>query len=202
VEFCGLTFRCDKRALVPRPETEEFVELVKSEVGNPKSVILDIGTGSGVIALSLGAKLPAAELHAVDISEDALALARDNAERLGLKDRVTFIQSDLMLSVEHVYDVIVANLPYVASAERAALSREVLHDPEESLFGGERGDELIRRLIEMAPPHLNPGGLLALEIGLGQADGLIAFLSERNFHAIEARRDFAGVIRFLFARHG
>lgn len=203
VEFCGLTFRCDKRALVPRPETEELVELLIAETGNRKPErILDVGTGSGVIALSLAAKYPQAEVNATDTSEEALSLAQENAERLGLTTRVTFFRSDLFLYVTHVYDLIVANLPYVAAADRETLSREVLHDPATALFGGERGDELIRRLIEAAPAHLRPGGMLALELGAGQAEELARFAAEKKFHQIVTRRDFSGVIRFLFARYG
>jgi release factor glutamine methyltransferase len=202
VEFCGLTFRCDTRALVPRPETEELVELLKSEVKDPKSEILDIGTGSGVIALSLADAFPEATLHAVDVSADALALARENAERLGLTNRVTFFPSNLLASVNQTYDLITANLPYVPRGERETLAREVLHDPEVALFAGERGDELIRRLIETAPSHLKAGGLLALETGIDQAEALAEFAKAQNFHDVVTRRDFAGVIRFLFARYG
>jgi release factor glutamine methyltransferase len=202
VEFAGHVFVCDKRALVPRPETEQLVELLKSEIRNPKSEILDIGTGSGVIALSLATMFPEVAITATDVSEDALALARVNAERLGLTSRITFLRGDLLLYVNHVYDVIVANLPYVSSADRAGLSREVRHDPEVALFGGERGDEIVRRLIETALPRLNAGGLLALEVGLGQADDLAAFMAEKNYHDIRTERDYSGVTRFLFGRHG
>ena len=142
VEFCGQTFLCDKRALVPRPETEQLVELLKSKIQNPKPKILDIGTGSGVIALSLATKFPEATVTAIDVSNEALELARENAERLALSHRVEFLKSDLLLYVSDVYDLIVANLPYIASADRAALSREVRHDPEIALFGGEGGDEV------------------------------------------------------------
>jgi release factor glutamine methyltransferase len=202
VEFCGLIFQCDKRALVPRPETEELVELLKSQITNQKSELLDVGTGSGVIALSLASKFPSATVHGVDISDDALGLAAQNAARLGLTDRITFSKSDLLESVNHHYDVIVANLPYVARGERETLGREVLHDPNVALFAGDQGDEMIRRLIETAPAHLKPGGLLALELGLDQAEGLAAFANAQNFHDVVTRRDFAGVVRFLFARYG
>jgi release factor glutamine methyltransferase len=202
VEFCGRVFVCDKRALVPRPETEQLVELLKSQVPNPKSKILDIGTGSGVIALSLAAMFPDAAITAIDVSEDALALARENAARLGLTTRVTFLAGDLLTCVNHACDVIVANLPYVSSADRESLSREVRHDPGVALFGGERGDEIIRRLIETAPSHLNAGGLLALEVGLGQADNLAAFMAEKNYHDVRTERDYGGVTRFLFGRYG
>ncbi len=95
VEFCGHTFLCDKRAMVPRPETEELVEFLKSKIPNPKSQILDVGTGSGVIALTLAAAFPEAQIHAIDLSEEALELARENAARLGLSTRVDFAKSDL-----------------------------------------------------------------------------------------------------------
>src|SRR5881227_1552897 len=102
VEFCGQVFLCDKRAMVPRPETEELVELLKSEIRNPKSEILDVGTGSGVIALTLAAQFPEAEVTAVDISDDALALARENAARLGLQGRVRFAKGNLLREIEGV----------------------------------------------------------------------------------------------------
>ena len=200
VEFDGHTFLCDKRALVPRPETEQLVELLKSQVPNPKSQILDVGTGSGVIALSLAAKFPEASVTATDVSDDALALAQENAVRLGLK--VEFIKTDLLDGIAGDFDVIVANLPYVAAGDRPTLSREVLHDPEIALFGGEHGDEIVRRLIEEAPVHLKSGGLVALEVGIGQADDLAAFMAEKNYRDIKTERDFAGVIRFIFGRHG
>jgi release factor glutamine methyltransferase len=206
VEFAGQTFLCDKRALVPRPETKQFVELLKSRIENRStsggSKILDVGTGSGVIALSLAALFPEAVITATDISDDALALARENATRLDLANRVTFLKSDLMIYVSHGYQVIVANLPYVAEHDRGTLSREVLHDPEIALFGGEHGDEIVRKLIEAAPSHLAPGGLLALELALGQGDALSALMAKKNYHDIELERDYAGVIRFLFGRYG
>jgi release factor glutamine methyltransferase len=202
VEFCGLIFVCDKRALVPRPETEQLVELLHSRIENRESKILDVGTGSGVIALSLAAKFPEAQVTATDISDDALALARENADRLGLANRLTLLKSDLMTYVTHVYDLIVANLPYVAATDRSTLSREVLHDPEAALFGGEHGDEIVRKLIEAAPSCLAAGGLLALEIGLGKEESLTTLMAEKNYHDIEQMRDYGGVTRFLFGRHG
>src|SRR6476659_1504329 len=152
VEFCGRSFRCDKRALVPRPETEQLVELLishfKSEIACSR--MIDVGTGSGVIALTLAAEFPKAEIVGADISEDALILARENAERLGLVDRVRFLRSNLLESVQPGLDLIVANLPYVSTKDRQNLSREVLHDPEVALFAGARGDELVWQLIAQA----------------------------------------------------
>jgi release factor glutamine methyltransferase len=202
VEFAGRMFICDKRALVPRPETEQLVELLKSRIENRESKILDVGTGAGVIALSLAAAFPEATVTATDISEDALALARENAGRLDLQDKVVFAKAGLLASVEGTFDLIVANLPYVATTDRATLSREVSYDPDVALFGGEKGDEIIRQLIDTAAAKLNPGGLLALEVGLGQADDLTALMAEKNYHDIKTERDYGGVIRFLFGRYG
>ena len=224
VEFCGHVFLCDKRAMVPRPETEELVQLVidacafqpteranfgDSKVAAPKDGsgaanlnILDVGAGSGVIALSLASKLPQAHVQGVDISSDAVALARENASRLGLAERVTFAQGDLLEPFPERFDVIVANLPYIAMHERPQLSREVLHDPEISLFGGEQGDEVIQKLIGQAPERLAPGGLLALEVGLGQSDRLLEALSQKKYKDMEAKNDYSGRPRFVLARYG
>jgi len=204
VEFCGHTFAIDKRAMVPRPETEELVELLLAEISGQKSEIriLDVGTGSGVIGLSLAVKFPQANVCAIDISEDALSLARENAAQLRLSERVRFQKSDLLENVSERFDLIVANLPYISMQDRHLLAREVLHDPEVALFGGSSGDELVRELIEQAPAHLEPGGLLALEIGLGQAEGLSDFLRQKNYHDIELKKDYSGISRFLLARYG
>jgi release factor glutamine methyltransferase len=202
VEFCGLTFLCDKRALVPRPETEQLVELVESRIENRELRIADVGTGSGVIALSLAAKIPEAKVLGVDVSEDALALAQENAARLNMSERVQFLKSRLLENVEDAFDLIVANLPYVSIQDRHTLSLEVLHDPEVALFAGAQGDELVRELIDQARVRLRPGGLLALEIGLGQSEALLSALAEKNYRDISSKNDYNGVTRFLFARYG
>jgi release factor glutamine methyltransferase len=204
VEFCGRSFRCDKRALVPRPETEQLVELLISHLKSKiaYSRVVDVGTGSGVIALTLAAEFPKAEVVGVDISEAALLLAHENAERLDLTDRVRFLRSNLLESVQPDVDLIVANLPYVSTEDRQNLSREVLHDPEVALFAGANGDELLRQLTAQAPSWLRPGGMLAMEIGIGQSEALVAALAEKNYHDISTDKDYSGVIRFLFARYG
>jgi release factor glutamine methyltransferase len=201
-EFCGLTFLCDKRAMVPRPETEELIELVESKVENRELRIVDVGTGSGVIALTLAMKFPEAEILAVDISDDALALAQENAARLNLATRVHFLKSNLLENVEGYFDVIVANLPYISMRDHHTLSREVLHDPEVALFASAQGDELVRELIAQAPLRLRAGGMLALEIGIGQSEALLSALAEKNYRDISFKNDYSGVKRFLFARYG
>lgn len=203
VEFAGRVFLCDKRALIPRPETEELVERIIQLTSNrPPLTILDVGTGSGVIALTLAAHFPEAAVDAIDISADALSLARENAERLDLRDHVRFTQGNLLAQVDGKFDLIVANLPYVPARDHASLSREVLHDPAPAVFGGDQGDELLRELVAGACNHLSPGGILALEIGIGQADAMASFFAEKNYHDIQTIRDYCGVKRFLFGRYG
>ena len=189
---------------MPRPETEQLVELLishlKSEIVSPR--VIDVGTGSGVIALTLAAEFLEAEIVGIDISDDALMLARENAERLGMAHRVRFLRSNLLESMQPSFDLIVANLPYVSTEDRQNLSREVLHDPEVALFAGARGDELMRQLIAQAPEWLRPGGMLAMEIGIGQSETLVAALAAKNYRDIWTEKDYSGVIRFLFARYG
>ena len=199
VEFHKRIFAADARALIPRPETELLMEWTLKEPlpANPR--ILDMGTGSGVIALTLAAERPDADVTAVDVSPEALTLARENAARLGLTERVTFLQSDLFSSIEGCFDLIVANLPYIPGGEIATLSREVQHDPPLALDGGTDGMELLMRLIAEAKNHLNPGGRLALEIGHDQAAALMAEMERQNYRDIRAEADYQGTLRFLFA---
>jgi release factor glutamine methyltransferase len=150
----------------------------------------------------LAIEFPEAEIVAVDISDDALALANENATRLNLTHRVRFLKSNLLEHAEGIFDLIVANLPYVSIEDREMLSREVLHDPEIAVFAGARGDELVRELIAQAPSRLRPGGMLALEIGIGQSDALFSALAEKNYRDIYSKTDYSGVTRFLFARYG
>ena len=202
-EFHGRTFACDKRALIPRPETEQLVEIALEIVkGKASPQILDIGTGSGVIAITLALELTAAEVHAVDLSTDALALAAANAERHGLAERVRFHQADLLPPGEIKFDLIVANLPYIPADEIASLSPEVRHDPLAALDGGPDGLDLIRRLIDTAPERLTPGGALLLEIGAGQADAVNTLLADRKFRDISVRSDYQNIPRFAVGFHG
>lgn len=201
VEFHGRSFRCDKRALIPRPETEQLCELILAAAEKPARV-LDAGTGSGVIALTLAAEWPEAKVDAADVSADALALAAENAAALGLGGRVTFFQSDLFerLPAEARYGLIAANLPYIAAVEIPGLSREVQCDPIAALDGGgSDGAEILRRFAAEAGGFLEPGGRVALEIGAGQGDGLAAHFAALGYGQIEVRADYQGVPRFLFA---
>ena len=167
VEFHGRTFKTDGRALVPRPETEQLVEMILKLELPEAACCLDVGTGSGVIALSLALAKPKARVVAVDRSPEALALAKENATRLEVNDpqRIEFIEGDLLCDATAVngpYDLIAANLPYIPRGDIASLSREVQHDPVLALDGGSKGLDLIARCIAEAPDQLSTGGRIAL----------------------------------------
>ena len=198
VEFLGHTFLSDKRALVPRSETEQLCELLAKEPAPAR--LLDVGTGSGVIALSLAAVWPDACVEAVDVSDEALSLARENAARLGLAERVIFTKCDLLEGIADEFQLIVANLPYIDAAEIPALAREVQHDPMIALTPGDDGLSLIHRLIASAPRHLR--GLLALEIGHDQSPRVCEALAAHNFQDIRPLADYQGRQRFVFAKYG
>ena len=201
-EFFGRLFLSDSRALVPRPETEQLVELILEDSRCHRDAgmnLLDIGAGSGVIAITLALELPFAAVAATDISSEALSLARENAARHSLNGRIAFHEADLFPPGEERFDWIVANLPYVASAELAILQREVQHDPLTALDGGPDGLCLVRRVIEAAPARLAPGGMLAMEIGQNQAAGVVAHLASQAYRDIGVRKDHQGIARFITA---
>lgn len=202
VEFHGREFACDRRALVPRPETEQFVELLLKLPLPDEARCLDVGTGSGIIALTLAAERPNARVQAVDRSGNALRLARDNATRLGLAERVELVQGDLLAASPGPFDLVAANLPYIPASEIAGLSREVQHEPMIALDGGADGLALITRCVTEARERLAPGGRIALEIGHDQAARVQALLTAAGFSAVEVVRDYQEVERFAFAVKG
>ncbi len=199
-EFYGLAFDVDRRVLVPRPETEKQVDLALA--ARPRRV-LEVGTGSGCIAVALAVHLPQAALTATDISPEALAVARHNAHRHGVAHRIQFVQSDLLACMEfgtpdlQPFDLIVANLPYIDPAELSALPVADF-EPRLALDGGPGGLALIARLLSQAPAALASGGRLLLEIGATQGAAALA-LARRAFPAARARveRDLAGLDRVL-----
>jgi len=201
VEFHGREFLCDARALVPRPETEQLVELAAKGLQAPRRIV-DVGTGSGVIALTMALIFPEAVVAGCDVSADTLALAKANRERLGLADRVELLESDLLVALAGPFDAVVANLPYIPSGEVPGLSREVLCDPLSALDGGADGLDLVRRLVAESGAKMAPGGLLALEIGIGQGALVAEVLAANNWRDIAVERDYQGAERFVFARHG
>jgi release factor glutamine methyltransferase len=199
VEFLGREFRTDARALIPRPETEELAEaLLKLPISRPCR-LLDMGTGSGVLGLSLAAALGEECREAVlsDVSEAALELAGENAGLLDLSP--TLVQGDLFEPVDGSFDLIVANLPYVPEGERGGLSREVGHDPETALFSGADGLDLLRRFLAEVPPHLAPDGILAMEFGIDQSDTLLELMKSAGLSNPRIESDLSGIARFAFA---
>jgi len=199
VEFFGRTFSIDSRALIPRPETEQLVEFILARPFPPEPSILDVGTGSGIIALTLAVEIEKSAVTAIDISGEALELARHNARKLVLEQRVTFLQGDLLEGTTGAFDLIVANLPYIPTDVLHGLAQEVRHDPKLALDGGADGLSLITRLLCCAPSRLNSGGLLALEIGHDQSERLIPELQARGYQDIQCKEDYQGAKRFLFA---
>lgn len=203
VDFHRRIFASDRRALVPRPETEQLVELALEVLKHQSApAILDIGTGSGIIALTLALELPTSMVEASDLSPDALALAADNAARLAATERVHFHQADLLPPGITKFDLIVANLPYIPAGEIETLAPEVRHDPLSALDGGADGLDLIRRLIESAPDRLTAGGALLLEIGAGQSAAVEGLLASRKFRDISLRSDYQDIPRFALGFHG
>jgi release factor glutamine methyltransferase len=202
VEFFGRTFKSDARALIPRPETEQLVE--RALTYKSLSNILDVGTGTGVIPLTLTLERPEAKVTATDISPEALSLAQENAVLLDV-EKITFLEADLIpleLSEIGPYDLITSNLPYIPSGDIAGLSREVRHDPLLALDGGVDGLDLIVRLAPLAAEHLAPEGHLLLEIGIDQSEQVIACLAGHNYRDIIALPDYQGILRFIEAVKG
>lgn len=202
--FRELDLRVDRRVLIPRPETEQLVEAVLEQVrGRADLVAVDVGTGSGCIALSLAHEGPFARVVATDVSEDALEVARANAATVTGGDRVEFLCGPLFAPVAgERFDVVVSNPPYIAVEEAPALQPEVRDwEPETALIASERGFEVLDGLVEGAAAHLNPGGLLAVEVGLGQAEAVAESIGSTGaFQAPEILRDLSGRRRIVRAR--
>ena len=201
--FCGLDLMVDERVLIPRPETELLVEKVgqlvqRPAVGVQHPRILDLCTGSGCIAITLTKPLTHCTIIASDISEGALAVARHNALRQSVTDRVTFVQSDLFSGIEGAFDIIVSNPPYIARHEFATLQKEVLREPRAALDGGHDGLDFYRRIIAEAPRYLKKDGYLVMEIGFGQRRAIEAIAGSSGvFRVTEAVRDHNGIERVL-----
>lgn len=202
-EFYGLPFRVTRDVLVPRPETELLVEHFVSQ-GTSSPRVLDVGTGSGVIAVVVAMELPESSVVATDISEAALAVAQENARRHGVLSRIEFRCGNLLnvLQSGETFDAVLANLPYIPTGEFTSLEPEVArYEPRMALDGGEDGLTLIRRLVDRVPDALRPGGWLALEVGAGQAEAVAEQI--RRTEAFEPPTripDYAGVERFVFAK--
>jgi release factor glutamine methyltransferase len=218
-EFYGLPFRVTSDVLIPRPETEHLVEktlALTQDLGAPgldsetwentnsapPPRMLDVGTGSGAIAIALASQLPNAAITAIDISDRAIEVAKWNANRNGFADRIRFLQGDLLAPVAgERFEVIVSNPPYVPNTDRALIAVEVReHEPHVALFGGHDGLEIYRRLIPAAHEALVPGGYLAFEFGFSQMPDIESLLKDAGFNNIEFTHDLQGIPRVASAQ--
>jgi release factor glutamine methyltransferase len=225
-EFYGLEFSVTPAVLIPRPETEMLVEAATAvgQSGNrarpdgdreapavrgdalkgrtDAPVIVDVGTGSGAIAVSLARALPDALVYAMDVSADAILVARENARNHGVERRIVFRRGDLLEPLDTEVDLIAANLPYVTERDWQQLPASIReHEPRLALASGDDGLEAIRALLNQAPRYLRPGGAMLLEFGIGQASA-IEMLARTAFPgaAVDVRSDFAGIPRLLVVR--
>lgn len=204
--FCGLEIAVNRDVLVPRPETELLAEEAwkfLATVSSQSSTVLDFGTGSGCLTLAIAMKCPQAKVHALDISEAALKVARENAVRLGLAERVLFHSGDgfSALPAEASFDLIVSNPPYIPSAEIETLQPEVRdYDPRQALDGGVDGLNFYRCLAAEAGSRLKPAGRLMLELGDGQGGVVSELLTQHGWTAESLLKDYSGRERILIAR--
>lgn len=203
-EFWGMDFLVSPAVLIPRPETEHVIETVLARVGRSPSAselkIVDVGTGSGCIALALAKELPEADIHATEISPAALDIARANAARLQLEQRIHFHETDLLAGMElNTFDFVVSNPPYVGESEEDQVQLEVRKfEPRNAVFAGESGTEVIERLIPQAHRVLKPGGWLVVEISGTIADRILGLLAAWN--NVQIANDLQGIPRIASAR--
>jgi release factor glutamine methyltransferase len=220
-EFWGHEFEVTPEVLIPRPETEHLIEVALDRLAvreiragrqprlNGENVtLIDIGTGSGCIAITLAKELPVATVYATDISKAALEVARRNASRLGVSERIHFLESNLFDSISApatadaplLFDLVISNPPYVSLREAQSLPIEVReHEPHSALFGGEEGYELYGALIPQAAVHLKPGGLLVLELGYNSLPAVEPLLDRSDWVNVSATKDLAGCPRVIAA---
>jgi release factor glutamine methyltransferase len=200
-EFYGRTFHVDSRVLIPRPDTEALVDVALARTAHVSLSMrqLDLCTGSGCVAITMARQRPTAKVLASDLSPDALTVARGNAYRLGAYN-VAFVESDLFASIPRGsrFDIITANPPYIASDEIATLMSDVRDfEPRAALDGGPDGLNFVRKIVEEAPAWLVPGGVLALEIGAGEAAATRALLEARGYSDVAVERDYGKIERVV-----
>jgi release factor glutamine methyltransferase len=203
-EFWNLTFEVTPAVLIPRPESEMIIEAALELFADrdlPLS-IADVGTGSGCLAISLALEFPRAAVTATDVSQQALEVAARNAQRHCVADRVKVVHTDLLTWAAGPYDLIVCNPPYVALSDRAGLQPEVAeHEPARALFGGADGLDVVRDLLEQAPPELSPGGALIFEFGFGQAEEVSELISQTaGLTMVGLKHDLQGIPRTAVVR--
>jgi len=201
-EFWSLSFAVSRDTLTPRPDTETVVEVALDTVADRAASlrVLDLGTGSGCLLLSLLHELPRATGVGIDVAESTCRVARDNAAALGLRDRAQFVVGDWNAAVTGGFDLVVANPPYIPSGALMSLMPEVRdHEPRRALDGGDDGLDAYRRMLPQARRSLATGGKLVIEIGAGQGDAIVAMLPPAGLAILDRRRDLAGIERCLLA---
>jgi release factor glutamine methyltransferase len=198
-EFWMRDFEVTPDVLIPRPETEIIVEEVLQFARERQCArAIDVGTGTGCLAVTIACELPDVRVIATDVSESALAVARRNARRHGVGDRVRFVQADVLEGIEAIADVIVSNPPYIPDADAATLPPEVVdHEPHHALFGGPGGLDVLDRLFRQAPARLAPGGRLVVEFGFGQAAAVSTLARETGWRVERIREDLQGIPRTM-----
>jgi release factor glutamine methyltransferase len=201
-EFWGLRFDVTPAVLIPRPETELIVEAVLEYVDHASAVrIVDVGTGSGCLAVAIARERPAAAIVAADISENAIAISRRNCARHGVASRISLCRVDLLDGLSGPFDVVVSNPPYVREIDRIDMQPEVRWEPPDALFAGIDGLNVIRRLLPQATERLKPGGLLMFEMGFGQSDAVAGLISATpGITMVELRSDLQNIPRVAIAR--
>jgi len=200
-EFFGLTIQCDRRALIPRPETEELAEQLIDYFGpTPPDRVLDLGTGTGALALALASAWPKAAVTAVDLCTDALSLARENAAANDLSERIELGESNWFSAMDRrTFDLIVGNPPYLTTGEMTSAEPEVVqHEPARALVSGADGMDDLRTILAAAPGYLAPGGLLAVETGIAQHHALATLAQEAGFARSESKKDLSHRARFFW----
>lgn len=200
----GLSLEIDDRALIPRPETEEMTEEILSQYRDQEELkVLDLGTGSGAISIALARFLVQPEILAVDSSSEAIELARTNAERNELKEKIEFRQSDWFSKVSGTFDVIVSNPPYVKSSEISDLKEEVKgHEPTEALDGGTDGLREVDRILAEAPAYLSKDGAIFLEIGHQQGEEVKKMATANDLSSVNLQKDTQGKDRVIYGEKG
>jgi release factor glutamine methyltransferase len=202
MEFMGFKFKVDQRALIPRPETEILVEAAIKELkamSKPFPKILDLGTGSGCIAVSIAKLFSRAEVWATDVSAEALQLASANARLNRVK--IKFLRSDLFCGFKNKkFDLIISNPPYISSAELSGLAKELSFEPQQALVAGLEGLDFYRRIINQVAVYLNPYGLIALELGAHQALAVKAMLIKENFGDLKIIKDYNNIDRVVIGK--
>jgi release factor glutamine methyltransferase len=203
-EFFGLPFSVGPGVLIPRPETEHLVEeVLRLTKYLPSPRIADIGTGSGIIAVALANALPNAQITAIDLSPQALAIARENAALNHVESRITFLEGDLLAPLTgQLFDILASNPPYIPTADHDSLSVEVReYEPHSALFAGDDGMEVYHRLIPAAREHLIPNGWLILEIGYGQQPAMECLLQSTGYGDVHFIPDYQGIPRVACAHN-